>query len=162
MRPKASWAIDSESIWCFYPSISCYININLIISFCLLSQSITKWDSHIHQHTFYYTNALFFGRMRCVSPVVSMFQCLCQVLQMYNVHVGLIFAPLLSLVFDSSQERHLQVPPKLVSLCVKFKRSPNQQSALYNMAMATVVLLKTSVRKEKKHYCILTAILLLL
>ena len=46
-----------------------------------------------------------------------------------------------------SQERHLQVPPKLASLCVKFKCSPNQQSALYNMAMATVVLIK-SICKE--------------
>ena len=76
-----------------------------------------------------------------------MFQCLCQVLQMYNAHVGLISASLLSLVFDPPQERCLQVPPKLVSLCVKFKCPPNQQSALYNMAMATVVLIK-SICKE--------------
>lgn len=106
-----------------------------------------RYYSHIHQHTFYYTNALFFGRMRCVSPVVSMFQCLCQVLQMYNVHVGLVSAPLLSLVFDSPQERCLQVPPKLVSPYVKFECSPNQQSTLYNMAMGTVVLIE-SICKE--------------
>ena len=67
---------------------------------------------------------------------------------MYNVYVGLISAPLLSLVFDSSQERHLQVPLKLVSLCVKFKCPPNQESALYNMAMATVVLIKSICKEE--------------
>ena len=42
------------------------------------------------------------------------------------------------------------MPPKLVSLCVKFECLPNQQSALYNMAMATVVLIK-SICKEGKE-----------